>query len=147
MVNRATHPPCPSCENLAEFGWWKIFYFIFWKPIKLTSAVGVRLMGQYKHTNINLTTGIGSDWLICHIFKMYVSPTITISYNGFDRNCALRCIYKYVYCHWTLGWVELPCWCNSSNYSPNNAQTSHWKLCLHQVDMEGYIYKRQLGSF
>ena len=42
--------------TLAEFAWWKIFYFIFRKPIKLTSAVGVRLMGQYKHTNINLTT-------------------------------------------------------------------------------------------
>ena len=39
-------------------------YFIkifFRKPIKLTSDVGVRLMGQYKHTNINLTTDVGSD--------------------------------------------------------------------------------------
>ena len=61
MFNRATHPPRPSCEHLAEFAWWKIFYFIFRKPIKLSSAVGVRLMGQYKHTNINLTTGMGSD--------------------------------------------------------------------------------------
>ena len=25
----------------------------------------------------------------------YVSPTIIISYNGFDHDCALRCIYKY----------------------------------------------------
>ena len=62
MFNRATHPPRPSCENLAEFAWSKIFYFIFQKRIKLTSAVGVTLMGQYLHTNINLTAGIGSDW-------------------------------------------------------------------------------------
>ena len=61
MFNRATRPPRPSCENLAEFAWWKIFCIIFRKPIKLTSAVGVRLMGQYKHTNINLTTGMRSD--------------------------------------------------------------------------------------
>ena len=61
MFDRANHPPRSSYENLAEFAWWKIFYFIFRKPIKLTSAVGVRLMGQYKHTNINLTTGMGSD--------------------------------------------------------------------------------------
>ena len=27
MFNRATHPPRPSFENLAEFAWWKIFYF------------------------------------------------------------------------------------------------------------------------
>ncbi len=87
MFNRATpQPPHPSCENLAEFAWWKIFYFIFRKPIKVTSAVGVRLMGQYKHTNINLTST-----------PMYVSPTIIISYNGFDHDCALRRIYKYVY--------------------------------------------------
>ena len=29
-------------------------------------------------------------------FKKYVSPTIIISYNGFDHDCALCCIYKYV---------------------------------------------------
>ena len=38
----------------------------------------------------------GQYWLICHVFKKYVSPTIIISYNGFDHRCALRCIYKYV---------------------------------------------------
>ena len=59
MSHGATHPPRPSCDNLAEFAWWKIFYFL--KPIKLTSAAGVTLMGQYKHTNINLTTEMGSD--------------------------------------------------------------------------------------
>ena len=53
-------------------------------------------MGQYKHTNINLTAGIGSDWWICHVLKKYVSPTIIISYNDFEHDCALRCVYKYV---------------------------------------------------
>ena len=97
MFNRANHHPRPSCEKLAEFAWWKIFDFIFRKPIKLTSAVGVRLTGQYKHTNINLTTGMGSDRLICHVLKKYVSPAIVISYNGgFDHYVALRCIYNYV---------------------------------------------------
>ena len=38
------------------------------------------------------------------------------------------------------GMSELACWCNSSNDSPNIAQTSHWKLCLRQIDMEGYIH-------
>ena len=33
----------------------------FKKPIELTSAVGVTLMDQYKHTNINLTIQMGSD--------------------------------------------------------------------------------------
>ena len=65
IFSRTTHPPCTSCEHLAEFVWWKILYFIFRKPIKLTSAVGVRLMGQYEvmnmYTNINLTTDMGSD--------------------------------------------------------------------------------------
>ena len=60
-IERLTLHAHHECENVAEFAWWKIFYFIFRKPIKLTSAVGVRLMGQYKHTNINLTTDVGSD--------------------------------------------------------------------------------------
>ena len=55
MFSRTTHPPCTSCENLAEFAWWKILYFIFRKPIKLTSAVGVRLMGQYEVMNIRIS--------------------------------------------------------------------------------------------
>ena len=63
--------------------------------MKLSSVVGVRLMGQYKHTNINLTTGMRSDLLICHVLKKYVSPTIIISYNDFDLDCALHCVYKY----------------------------------------------------
>ena len=48
MSKRATHPPRPSCEHLAEFAWWKI-YIYFLKAIKLTSDTGVTLMGQYKH--------------------------------------------------------------------------------------------------
>ena len=58
MFNRTTHPPCTLCENWQSFLGGK--YFIFRKPIKLTSPVGVKLMGQYKHTNINLTTEMGS---------------------------------------------------------------------------------------
>ena len=27
-----------------------------------------------------------------------------------------------------------------ASYSPNNAQTSHWKLCLSQINMEGFKY-------
>ena len=62
LFNRATHTPRPSCEHLAEFAWWKIFYFIFQKPIKLTSAVGVTLMGHSINIkNSNLTTEMGSD--------------------------------------------------------------------------------------
>ena len=65
LFNRTTHPLCTSSEHLAEFACLgqlvKIFYFIFRKRIKLTSAVEVRLMGQYKLTNINLTTDVGSD--------------------------------------------------------------------------------------
>ena len=32
----------------------KYFILFFQKPIKLTSAAGVTLIGQYQHTNINL---------------------------------------------------------------------------------------------
>ena len=87
-ISRATHPPRPSCENLAEFAWSKIFYFIFQKRIKLTSAVGVTLnflMGQYKHTNINLTAGIGSDWWICHVLKKYVNDSWRSCEHNFGR--------------------------------------------------------------
>ena len=27
----------------------------------------------------------------------------------------------------------------NASYSPNNTYSSHWKLCLSQIDMEGYI--------
>ena len=162
----------------------------------LTSAAGVTLIGQYKRTNINLTTEMGSDWLICHVLKTYLSPTIIIrpSYNNFGCDCGLRCVYKYMYSTsstvepllydhpqnhigvvvkegWSLvrdsytnrnhcpshemwsyerdgrwwGWsfvrgstvVGLACRCNYASYSPNNAHSSHWKLCLSQIDMEG----------
>ena len=52
------------------------------------------LIGRYKHTNINLTTEMGSDWLICHVLKTYLSPTIIISYNDFGHDYVLRCVYK-----------------------------------------------------
>ena len=38
--------------------------------------------------------------------------------------------------------VGLACRCNYggyASYSPNNTYSSHWKLCLSQIDMEGYI--------
>ena len=38
-----------------------------------------------------------SDLGICHVLKKYVSPTIIISYNDFDLDCALHCVYKYAY--------------------------------------------------
>ena len=37
----------------------EIFYFIFQKSIKLTSAAGVTVMVQCKRTNVNLTTEMG----------------------------------------------------------------------------------------
>ena len=75
---------------------WKYFILFFKDRTSLTSAAGVNLIGQYKHTNINLTTEMGPDWLICHVLKTYLSPTIIISYNDFGRDCALQCVYKYV---------------------------------------------------
>ena len=94
MSHGATHPPRPSCDNLAEFAWWKIFYFK--KPIKLTSAAGVTLMGQYKHTNINLTTENDGVRLINSPCFKNVCDTHNdnncISYTDFDHDCALRCV-------------------------------------------------------
>ena len=87
-----------SFEQLAEFAWWKVFYFIFQKPIKLTSVADFDDF-KFKHTNINLTTEIGSDLLICHVLKTftwYVSPKMIINYNYFEHDCALCCVYKYV---------------------------------------------------
>ena len=55
--------------------------------------------------------------------------TMIVLYVAFINMC-------YVIEH---GGVELACGCNSSNYSPNNAHSSHWKLCLSQIDTEGYI--------
>ena len=37
------------------------FFYSFIVLISLTTAGGVTLIGRYKHTNINLTTEIGSD--------------------------------------------------------------------------------------
>ena len=78
---------------------WKYFILFFKDRTSLTSAAGVTLIGQYKHTNINLTTEMGSDWLICHVLKTYLSPTIIINYitdyNDFGCDCGLRCVYNY----------------------------------------------------
>ena len=75
MFNRATHPPHPSCENLAGFA-------------SKTHQTQLGCRGYFdgsvfKHTNINLTTEMGSDWLICHVLKKYVSPTMITSYNTY----------------------------------------------------------------
>ena len=53
----------------------KYFILFLEKPIKLTSAVGVRLMGQYKHTNINLTTdGVRLVNLTCLKKEICIMP-------------------------------------------------------------------------
>ena len=54
-------------------------------------------MGQYKHTNINLTTDmeVTTDMMTLPCFKK--APITKISYNDFNHNGALRCVYKYVY--------------------------------------------------
>ena len=60
----STHPStfvCNTHDSDQPGDHWENILFYFTKPIKLTSAAGVTLMGQYKHTNINLTTEMGSD--------------------------------------------------------------------------------------
>ena len=59
---------------------WKYFILFFKDRTSLTSAAGVTLIGQYKHTNINLTTEMGSDWLICHVswLNTAVEPRIAV---------------------------------------------------------------------
>ena len=50
---RANRPPCPSCEKLAQFAWWKMFYFIFRKPIKVQTHLGSlgEIDGQWRSQN------------------------------------------------------------------------------------------------